>query len=105
MKRLMLFLIILPTVVAADGNRTSSGTLYSDEGTSYIRMGNTLYGSDGSTGTAIGSSIYHDDGSTSIRIGNTAVGTGRSSGGGFNPADSGTDGNACRQTGKPADCD
>ncbi|WP_150050843.1 MULTISPECIES: hypothetical protein [Methylomonas] len=101
MKRLMLFLIIVSTVAAADGNRTSSGTLYSDDGTSYIRMGNTVYGSDGSTGTAIGSSIYHDDGSTSIRIGNTAVGTGRSSG----PADSGADGNACRQTGKPADCD
>lgn len=55
-------------------NRIGNVT-YGSDGTSYNRVGSTTYGSDGSTYNRVGSTTYGSDGTTYNRVGNTTYGS------------------------------
>lgn len=65
------------TVYGSDGSSYYSigSTIYKNDGTTYRAIGNTVYGSDGSTISSIGRSVYDNNGTFYNRIGNTVYGT------------------------------
>ncbi len=65
------------TIYGSDGSRLTQigDTYYSNNGTSYNKIGNTVYGSDGSRLTQIGNTYYSNNGTSYNKIGNTIYGS------------------------------
>lgn len=61
------------TIYGSDGSTASTigNTTYRSDGTTSTLIGNTTYRSDGTTSTAIGNTTYGSDGTTASTIGNT----------------------------------
>lgn len=69
------------TLYGSDGSSYSQlgDTIYRNDGTSYRNVGNTLYGSDGTSYSNIGNTTYSNDGTSYNRIGNYIYGSDGSS--------------------------
>lgn len=65
------------TTFGSDGSTYTQigNTVFSNDGTSYNRIGNTTFGSDGSSYQKIGNTTFSNDGTSYSQIGNTTFGS------------------------------